>query len=130
MGRSTKKGPYIKRSLLEKVEAALDEEAEGPIRTWSRDSMILPRMIGLTVEVHNGKRFFPVYISEEMVGHRLGEFAPTRTFRSHGRAARKAERKPEAGRRGPDAGPTGEDEEGEADAEEGAEDTAAEEGAE
>jgi small subunit ribosomal protein S19 len=83
MGRSVKKGPFIDEHLLKKI-AALDEEHEKRvIRTWSRRSTIIPEMVGHTIAVHNGKRFIPVYITENMVGHKLGEFSPTRTFRSH-----------------------------------------------
>jgi small subunit ribosomal protein S19 len=80
MGRSVKKGPFIDGSLLKKVR-----EGQGGkiIKTWSRRSTILPEMVGLTIGVHNGKKFFPVFISEEMVGHKLGDFSPTRTFHSH-----------------------------------------------
>jgi small subunit ribosomal protein S19 len=88
MPRSTKKGPYVKDSLLNKIRRAkrgdLDE-----IVTWSRSSMITPEMVGLTIRVHNGKVHIPVYVVENMVGHKLGEFAPTRTFRSHGGMKRK-----------------------------------------
>lgn len=84
MGRSLKKGPYIEPSLMKKI-AALNEAGEKRvIRTWSRDSTIFPEMVGHTIAVHDGRKHVPVYISEEMVGHKLGEFAPTRTFRGHG----------------------------------------------
>jgi len=83
MPRSTKKGPYVKESLLEKVRKAKRGEL-AEIKTWSRASMITPEMVGLTIRVHNGKVHVSVYIVENMVGHKLGEFAPTRTFRSHG----------------------------------------------
>lgn len=86
MARSIKKGPYIDASLYKKVEAAQDSIAAGnskPIKTWSRRSTILPEMIGLTFQVHNGKMFVPVYVNENMVGHKLGEFSPTRVFRGH-----------------------------------------------
>jgi small subunit ribosomal protein S19 len=80
MGRSVKKGPFIDESLLKVVR-----EGQGGkiIRTWSRRSTIIPEMVGLTIGVHNGKRFFPVFITEDMVGHKLGDFSPTRTFHSH-----------------------------------------------
>lgn len=86
MARSIKKGPYIDAALYKKVVAAQDNIASGnvkPIKTWSRRSTILPEMIGLTFQVHNGKMFIPVYINENMVGHKLGEFSPTRIFRGH-----------------------------------------------
>jgi small subunit ribosomal protein S19 len=83
MPRSVKKGPYVKDSLNEKVDKAKNGELE-EIKTWSRDSTILPKMVGLTIKVHNGKDHVPVEISENMVGHKLGEFARTRTFREHG----------------------------------------------
>ncbi|HHK66985.1 30S ribosomal protein S19 [Candidatus Acetothermia bacterium] len=83
MPRSTKKGPYVKESLLKKVQRAKRGELK-EIKTWSRASMITPEMVGLTIKVHNGKTHVPVYIVENMVGHKLGEFAPTRTFRGHG----------------------------------------------
>ncbi|KAA3648542.1 MAG: 30S ribosomal protein S19 [Proteobacteria bacterium] len=83
MPRSLKKGPYVDISLLKKVDKAVAENSKKPIKTWSRRSMILPDMVGLTLAVHNGRQHIPVLISEEMVGHKLGEFSPTRTFRSH-----------------------------------------------
>ena len=83
MARSLKKGPFVDPSLQRKVEAAVGGGAKGVIRTWSRRSMITPEMIGLTFHVHNGKLFMPVYVGENMVGHRLGEFAPTRKFTGH-----------------------------------------------
>lgn len=83
MPRSTSKGPFVKESLLKKVQRAKRGELD-EIITWSRSSMIIPDMVGLTIRVHNGKLHVPVSIVENMVGHKLGEFAPTRTFRSHG----------------------------------------------
>jgi len=83
MGRSVKKGPFIDDHLLRKIEVLEAEQEKRVIRTWSRRSTIIPEMVGHTIAVHNGKRFIPVYITENMVGHKLGEFAPTRTFRSH-----------------------------------------------
>ena len=83
MPRSLKKGPYIDQSLLQKVEKAVESGDKKPIKTWSRRSMIVPTMIGLTIAVHNGRQHVPVYVTDEMVGHKLGEFAPTRTFRGH-----------------------------------------------
>lgn len=81
--RSLKKGPFVDHHLIKKVEKAKDESSNKPIKTWSRRSMIIPDMVGHTFEVHNGKRFMTVFVSENMVGHRLGEFAPTRTFKGH-----------------------------------------------
>jgi small subunit ribosomal protein S19 len=84
MGRSLKKGPYVDAKLLKKVEAMNRANEKRVLRTWARRSMIVPEFIGHTLAVHNGKQHVPVYISEHMVGHRLGEFAPTRIFRKHG----------------------------------------------
>lgn len=83
MPRSVKKGAYIEPKLQKKIEAMNRSGTKRVIRTWSRRSMITPELVGHTLAIHNGKKFFPVYISENMVGHKLGEFAPTRTFRSH-----------------------------------------------
>ncbi len=83
MPRSVKKGPFIDTHLQKKVDAALESGNKKPIKTWSRRSMISPEMVGLTIAVHNGRQFVPVLISENMVGCKLGEFAPTRTFRGH-----------------------------------------------
>jgi len=83
MTRSAKKGPFVSGSLLKKVDKALAESSKKPIKTWSRASMIIPQMVGLTIAVHNGRAFVPIYISEDMVGYKLGEFAPTRTFKMH-----------------------------------------------
>ena len=83
MSRSLKKGPFVDGHLLKKVEAAQAIRDKKPIKTWSRRSMILPEFIGLTIAVHNGKQHVPVYINENMVGHKLGEFALTRTFKGH-----------------------------------------------
>ena len=80
MPRSLKKGPFIDEHLLKKVEQAAQDNDKKPIKTWSRRSMIIPAMIGLTIAVHNGRQHVPVYISDEMVGHKLGEFVPTRTL--------------------------------------------------
>ena len=91
MPRSSKKGIFIHEKLLKKVEEARESGSQKIIRTWSRASMIIPEMIGLTFAVYNGKRFIPVYVSEHMVGHKLGEFSPTRTY--HGHAADKKARK-------------------------------------
>ena len=89
MPRSLKKGPFIDEHLLKKVEQAAQDNDKKPIKTWSRRSMIIPAMIGPTIAVHNGRQHVPVYISDEMVGHKLGEFAPTRTFRGHVAADKK-----------------------------------------
>jgi len=83
MGRSLKKGPFVDHHLMAKVEHMAKEGQKKPIKTWSRRSMILPQMIGHTFEVHNGKKFVTVFVSENMVGHRLGEFSPTRIFKGH-----------------------------------------------
>lgn len=83
MPRSVKKGPFIDHHLMEKVKQALESKSKKPIKTWSRRSMILPEMVGLTIAVHNGRQHVPVLVTENMVGHKLGEFAPTRTFRGH-----------------------------------------------
>jgi small subunit ribosomal protein S19 len=84
MPRSLKKGPYIFHKLLDKVEKAKDAKRKQVIKTWSRSSMIIPDFVGETIAVHNGKTFVPVYVTENMVGHKLGEFAPTRNFKGHG----------------------------------------------
>lgn len=89
MSRSIKKGPYIDAKLEKKAEAAQKSGAKAIIKTWSRASMIMPSMIGLTFAVHDGRRHVPIFITENMVGHRLGEFAPTRTFRGHSSKAEK-----------------------------------------
>ncbi len=83
MPRSVKKGPFIDLHLLKKVEVALQKRDRKPIKTWSRRSMIIPDMIGMTIAVHNGKQHVPVLVSENMVGHKLGEFAATRTYKGH-----------------------------------------------
>lgn len=83
MPRSLKKGPFIDAHLAKKVEAALEQNAKKPIKTWSRRSMIVPEMVGLTIAVHNGKVHVPVLVTEHMVGHKLGEFAATRTYKGH-----------------------------------------------
>jgi len=87
--RSVRKGPFIDLHLAKKVEAASATGSKRPIKTWSRRSMIVPDMIGLTIAVHNGRQHVPVYVTENMIGHKLGEFAPTRTFKGHA-ADRKA----------------------------------------
>ncbi len=83
MPRSIKKGPFIDHHLVTKVETAVESNNKRPIKTWSRRSMILPEMVGLTIAVHNGRQHVPVLINENMVGHKLGEFAPTRTYKGH-----------------------------------------------
>lgn len=83
MARSIKKGPFVEVGLLKKVEKAAAENSKKPIKTWSRASMIIPSMIGLTIAVHNGRDFVPVFITEDMVGYKLGEFSHTRTFKVH-----------------------------------------------
>ena len=90
MGRSLKKGPFIDLHLLEKVEAMNRETDRKVIKTWSRRSTVAPEMVGHTIAVHNGRKFIPVYVTENMVGHKLGEFAPTRTFRGHTTKTEKA----------------------------------------
>lgn len=91
MARSVWKGPFIEKSLLEKVEKARKGEIKGVIKTWSRRSTILPNMIGMTFGVHNGNKFIPVLVTDQMIGHKLGEFAPTRSYPGHG-ADKKAKR--------------------------------------
>ncbi len=83
MSRSLKKGPFVDHHLLEKLKKMNEAGKKLPIKTWSRRSMILPEMVGHTFEVHNGKKFITVFVSENMVGHRLGEFSPTRLFKGH-----------------------------------------------
>ena len=90
MARSVKKGPYVDVKLLEKVEKMSRSGEKRAIKTWSRRSMIIPEFVGHTFTVHNGKRFIPVFITENMVGHKLGEFSPTRTFRRHGSATERS----------------------------------------
>jgi len=81
--RSLKKGPFIDLHLLKKIEDAVASNSRKPIKTWSRRSMVSPEMVGLTIAIHNGRQHVPVSVSEDMVGHKLGEFAPTRTYRGH-----------------------------------------------
>lgn len=85
MARSIKKGPFVDIKLMSKVEALNDTNKKSVVKTWSRRSMIIPDFVGHTFAVHNGNKFIPVYITENMVGHKLGEFAPTRTFKGHGK---------------------------------------------
>lgn len=96
MARSLKKGPFIDACLLKKVDEAQASRNKKVIKTWSRRSMIIPDMVGLTFAVHNGRKFVPVFVTENMVGHKLGEFAPTRTFKAHS-GDRKAEKAAAAG---------------------------------
>ena len=93
MARSLKKGPFADDHLLKKVEAQNESGSKNVIKTWSRRSTIFPQMIGHTIAVHDGRRHVPVYISEDMVGHKLGEFAQTRTYRGHGKDEKKSRRK-------------------------------------
>ena len=93
MPRSLKKGPFVDDHLLKKVDAENDKGSKNVIKTWSRRSTVVPEMVGHTLAVHNGKKFIPVYITENMVGHKLGEFAPTRTFKGHIKDDRKAKRR-------------------------------------
>ena len=88
MSRSIKKGPFVDKSLMKKVRMAQDSGVRKPIKTWSRRSVVLPEFVGLTMMIHDGKSFQSVFITENMVGHKLGEFAPTRRFRSHGAATK------------------------------------------
>jgi len=86
MGRSLKKGPYIDPKLLKKIEAMNDRNEKKVIRTWSRASTIFPQLVGHTIAIHDGRRHVPIYVTENMVGHKLGEFAPTRTFKGHSKS--------------------------------------------
>lgn len=93
MGRSSKKGPYIDPNLREKVQTLNASGERRVIRTWARASTVFPDMIGHTVAIHDGRRHVPIFVTEQMVGHKLGEFAPTRTYRGHGRDAERASRR-------------------------------------
>src|SRR5436305_6543652 len=84
MPRSLKKGPFVDDHLMKKVETQNDRNSKNVIKTWSRRSTIVPEMLGHTIAVHNGKKFIPVYVTEQMIGHKLGEFSPTRSFKGHG----------------------------------------------
>jgi len=106
MGRSVKKGPFVDHHLIKKIDTAKASSDKRPIRTWSRRSTILPDFVGLTIAVHNGKQHVPVYISENMVGHKLGEFALTRMFKSHGMADKRVMEAAAAARSG-GGGPPG-----------------------
>lgn len=92
MSRSLKKGPFVADHLMRKIEAMNAKGDKQVIKTWSRASTIIPYMIGHTIAVHNGRQHVPVYVTEQMVGHKLGEFAPTRTFRGHAKSDKKARR--------------------------------------
>jgi small subunit ribosomal protein S19 len=92
MSRSLKKGPFIADSLLKKIEKLNADNKKEVIKTWTRASTILPQMVGHTIAVHNGRQHIPVFISDQMVGHKLGEFAPTRTFRGHAKSDKKGRR--------------------------------------
>ena len=92
MGRSLKKGPFVADSLLKKIETLNARGEKQVIKTWSRASTILPQMVGHTIAIHNGRTHVPIFISEQMVGHKLGEFAPTRTFRGHVKKDKKSKR--------------------------------------
>ena len=83
MPRSIRKGPFVDLHLVKKIDQAVETNSKKPIKTWSRRSMVLPEMVGLTIAVHNGRQHVPVLVSENLVGHKLGEFAPTRTFKGH-----------------------------------------------
>ena len=101
MSRSTKKGPFVDVKLLNKVDILIRTEQKAVIKTWSRSSTIVPQMIGLTIGVHDGRRHVPIFITENMVGHKLGEFAPTRTYRGHAAKSDRVTRviKPQKGKR-------------------------------
>jgi small subunit ribosomal protein S19 len=96
MARSVKKGPFVDKHLMAKVLDSQKNKKKGVIKTWSRRSTILPEMVGVTFAVHNGRKFLPVFVTENMVGHKLGEFAPTRTFTSHSGDRKAATGKPAA----------------------------------
>ncbi len=103
MSRSLKKGPFVQPKLLQRIEAMNQKGEKKVLRTWSRASVIFPQMVGHTIAVHDGRRHVPIYITENMVGHRLGEFAPTRTFRGHQIAAEKATAAPAAAAPAPES---------------------------
>lgn len=88
MSRSTKKGPYVDEKLMKKMQKLNKDGDKKVIKTWARASVITPDFVGHTIAIHNGKKFFPIFISEQMVGHKLGEFSPTRTFKGHGGMAK------------------------------------------
>lgn len=105
MSRSVKKGPAINAKLLKKVDAAIKSKQKVVIKTWARASTILPQMVGLNIGVHDGRRHVPIFITENMVGHKLGEFAPTRTFRGHSTKAEKMAASPTPAPASPKPGP-------------------------
>jgi small subunit ribosomal protein S19 len=107
MARSIKKGPFVDYHLMAKVEKARQGNDKRPIKTWSRRSTILPDFVGLTIAVHNGKTHMPIYVTENMVGHKLGEFALTRIFKSHSAAGKRTEEAVGGERRGPPGGAPG-----------------------
>lgn len=100
MARSVKKGPFVDFKLLKKVEIAVSSKDKKPIKTWSRSSVVIPEFVGLTIAVHNGKAHVPIFVSENMIGHKLGEFVPTRIFKSHSAADKKAAAAAEAEKKG------------------------------
>ncbi len=104
MARSIKKGPFVDEHLAKKIAAMIESRQKQVVRTWSRRSTIIPEMVGYTIGVHNGRKFIPVFVTENMVGHKLGEFAPTRTFFAHS-GTRKAEAKETVGAPGATAAP-------------------------
>jgi small subunit ribosomal protein S19 len=107
MSRSLKKGPFVDTPLLEKLEAMNRANEKKVIKTWSRRSTVIPEMVGHTMAVHNGRKFIPVYVTENMVGHKLGEFAPTRTFKGHTTKSEKAASAAPAAGAAPAAAPAG-----------------------
>lgn len=92
MSRSLSKGPYIESKLLEKIQKLNEQDLKETIKTWSRSSTIIPNMVGHTIAVYNGKQHFPIFVSDQMVGHKLGEFVPTKTFKSHIKSDKKTKR--------------------------------------
>ena len=88
MSRSVKKGPFVDESLMKKINKMIQTGSKKPIKTWSRRSTVLPEFVGLTISIHDGRKFHPIFVTDNMVGHKLGEFAPTRIFRSHGAATK------------------------------------------
>ncbi len=88
MSRSVKKGPFVNEKLRKKIDKMIETGSKKPIKTWARESTVLPDFVGLTIAIHDGRKFHPIFITDNMVGHKLGEFAPTRTFRTHGAATK------------------------------------------
>ena len=107
MSRSLKKGPFIDTSLLEKIEGMNQANEKKVVKTWSRRSTVIPEMVGHTLAVHNGRKFIPVYVTENMVGHKLGEFSPTRAFKGHTTKSEKAASTAQSAPAGPGAGAGG-----------------------